>query len=52
MINFPTTNREPTRKELANFRNWVKYLKDSKLSESEVYKRAASFASQGRKPND
>lgn len=41
--------RKPTKKELSNYRNWVKYLSDSKLTSEEVHKRAASFASRGSK---
>lgn len=44
--------RPPTRKERARFARWVKYLKNSRLSESQIYSRAASFSEQGLEPND
>lgn len=43
--------RMPTKKEAALYRRWVKYLSNSNLSENEIHSRAASFASQGRKPD-
>ena len=53
-INFPKApSRNPTRKEMASFNKWVKYLSDSRLSKDEIYSRAASFTSQKLKvPND
>lgn len=44
--------RQPTRKEAARYRRWVKYLSDSKLSPDEVHKRAACFAARGEVPKE
>jgi hypothetical protein len=41
--------REPTRREAANYRNWVRYLSDSKLTSDEIHSRAAAYAAQGKK---
>jgi len=41
--------RQPTRKEKASYRNWKKYLSDSKLSPEEINSRAKAFASQKKK---
>lgn len=41
--------RKPTRKERGRYKRWVKYLKDSRLSDSEVHNRAAHLA-QNRDP--
>lgn len=44
-VNFPKEpKRNPTKKESKNFNKWLKYLKNSRLSSEEVYKRAASLA--------
>lgn len=44
-INFPKQpSRQPTKRELKNYNKWLRYLKDSRLTESEVYSRAASLA--------
>jgi hypothetical protein len=43
--------REPTRKERGRYQRWVKYLKDSKLSEQQIHERAARLAEQGREPD-
>lgn len=44
-INFPKEpTREPTKREFKNYNKWLRYLKDSRLSESEVYSRAANLA--------
>jgi hypothetical protein len=52
-INWPKEPvRQPTKKEKANFNNWVRYLSDSRLSQSEIYSRAADFASKGEKPKN
>ncbi len=45
-VSFPKEpTRAPTKRELKNFNKWKKYLSDSKLSQSEIYSRAASLAS-------
>lgn len=41
--------RPPTRKELASYRKWRKYLSDSRLSPEEVDSRAKHFAELGKK---
>lgn len=41
--------RKPTRKETSLYRGWVKYLSDSKLNDSEIHKRAATFAARHKK---
>ena len=43
--------RRPTKKEKARYQRWVKYLKDSKLSEEQIHERAARFTEQGREPS-
>lgn len=43
--------RQPTKKEMARFNKWVKYLSDSKLSKSQVYERAAIYAARGENPH-
>lgn len=40
---------KPTRRQVGLFNAWVKYLKDSKLTRDEVYRRAASLAESGEK---
>lgn len=40
---------KPTRRQVGLFNAWVKYLKDSKLTKDEVYRRAASLAESGEK---
>lgn len=45
-------SRKPTKKERGRYKAWVKYLKNSKLSEEEIYRRAEIFALQGRSPSD
>jgi len=47
-FSFLRNTRQPTKREAKLYRRWVKYLSDSKLSESEIHSRAASFAEQGR----
>lgn len=42
--------RQPTKKEKARYKRWVKYLSNSRLSESEVHQRAAAFTSQKKEP--
>jgi hypothetical protein len=42
--------RQPTRKEAASYRRWVKYLSDSKLTSDEIHRRAASYAAKGEVP--
>ena len=45
VINFSSLRpaREPTRKERALYQRWIAYLKDSRLSEDEIHRRAADF---------
>lgn len=43
--------RQPTRKERGRYQRWVKYLKDSKLSEQQIHERAARLTEQGREPD-
>lgn len=42
--------RKPTRKERGRYQRWVKYLKESKLSEEQIHERAARLTEQGRDP--
>ena len=42
--------RKPTRKERACYKRWIKYLKFSRLSGSEIWKRSTTFAEQGKEP--
>lgn len=44
--------RPLTRRETARYRRWVRYLKDSKLSEEEIHKRASQYALKREPPND
>jgi len=44
--------KKRTKKEVARYRRWVRYLKDSKLSEEEIHKRAAAFTQQKRDPEN
>lgn len=49
-ISFPKpTEREPSKKEMILFNQWVKYLKDSKLSCDQIYSRAADYTSKNMK---
>jgi hypothetical protein len=41
--------RKPSKKQIALYRQWVKYLSDSKLSEASIQERAKAFAEQGQK---
>lgn len=34
------------------FKEWKHYLRDSKLNETEIVRRAKSFTKKGMKPND
>lgn len=36
--------KEPTKKQVALYRRWVTYLRDSKLTEDEIQRRAKYFA--------
>lgn len=45
-INF---GRPPSKKEKGQYNRWVKYLKDSKLSNEEIHKRASQFVNQNMK---
>lgn len=38
--------RQPTRRERALYQKWVRYLKNSRLTDDEVHRRAASFTEQ------
>lgn len=50
-INFPKApKKSPTKKQMRLFNRWVAYLSDSKLSQDEIYNRAAKYAEQGLKP--
>jgi hypothetical protein len=50
-INWPKEpTRKPTKKEMARYNKWVTYLKDSRLSTSEIYSRAAQLAASGKDP--
>lgn len=42
--------RKPTRAELASYRRWLAYLRDSRLSPAEVERRATEFAERGMEP--
>lgn len=45
--------RKPTKKQVALYRQWVAYLRDSKLSEASIQERAKAAAEEGRKvPKD
>lgn len=45
--------RQPTRRERGLYQKWVRYLKNSRLTEDEIHRRAASFAEQHMQvPND
>jgi len=45
--------RQPTRRERGLYQQWVRYLKDSRLSDDEIHARAAQAAEQHRQvPND
>lgn len=45
--------RQPTRRERGLYQRWVAYLKDSRLSNDEIHRRAASFTERKMKvPND
>ena len=47
------TQRQPTRKERGLYQQWVRYLKNSRLSEDEIHSRASQFAEQHRQvPKD
>lgn len=54
MIDFDNLRpkRAPTRKEKALYFKWVKYLKNSRLSEDEIHQRAASAVINNRKVPD
>lgn len=38
--------RAPTRRERGLYRQWVRYLRNSRLTEDEIHSRAASYAGQ------
>jgi hypothetical protein len=43
--------RPPTRKERGRYQRWVRYLKDSRLTEEDIHQRAANFAEKGWEPD-
>jgi hypothetical protein len=43
--------RKPNKKELNRYQRWVKYLKDSKLTQEEIHKRAIRLTEQNRDPD-
>lgn len=45
-------SNKPTKKQVALYHEWIKYLKDSKLSTREIYSRAEKFAERGLRPRD
>jgi hypothetical protein len=36
--------KQPTKKQASLYRQWVKYLRDSKLTENEIQRRAKYYA--------
>jgi hypothetical protein len=42
---------QPTRKERGRYQRWVKYLKDSRLTEEQIHERATRLTEQGREPD-
>lgn len=51
-IDWSVVKRKPTKKELKLYNRWVAYLRDSRLNNEEIYRRARSFTEQGRTPNE
>ena len=50
-VHYPSApSRQPTKKEKARFKKWAKYLSDSKLTQNQIYERAASYSDSGRSP--
>lgn len=43
--------RKPTTKEANRYKRWVKYLKDSKLTDQQIHERATRLTEQGRDPD-
>lgn len=41
---------KPSQKERGRYQRWVKYLKDSRLTEEQIHERAARLTEQGRDP--
>ena len=44
------TTKDKTKAKL--YKQWKRYLSDSRLSEDEIIRRAKSFTKKGMKPND
>ena len=42
---------KPSHKEKTRYQRWVKYLKDSKLTEAQIHERATRLTEQGRDPD-
>ena len=42
----------PKKSQAKLFKQWKRYLYDSKLSEDEIVRRAKSFTKKGMKPNE
>jgi hypothetical protein len=40
--------RQPTHKERGLYQGWVRHLRDSRLGEDEIHRRASDFAEQHR----
>lgn len=43
--------RKPIQKERGRYQRWLKYLKDSKLTEEQIHERATRLTDQGRDPD-
>lgn len=45
--------KKPTRKQRGLYHNWIKYLRDSRLTEDEIQRRAMHYAERNEKvPKD
>lgn len=45
--------KKPTKKQIALYHKWVKYLRDSRLTEQDIQSRAKTFAERNERiPND
>jgi hypothetical protein len=42
---------QPASSQKLRYQRWVKYLKDSKLTEQQIHERATKLAEQGRDPD-
>lgn len=49
-IDFSCMLKSPTSKQKSLYRQWEKYLSDSKLNKEEIHKRASHYASEGKAP--